>query len=129
MQEEITANVSKVLPENVTKIDELFSQYRHDFQTYYHKICYLCDAVAKFSEWSLIPTENINFYRYRFNCPIINMYESIQTKTKVKMLQGKAIVHSVLAHTQVLRHSCDPRYVSRDMIASKLYGTHSAQLP
>lgn len=122
MQEESITDVSKGLSTLVVKIEELVPQWHLEFQTDRHKIRYLCDAVAEFSEWSLGPMENINAQRYSFNRLVTAMHESIQAKAKVKMLQGEATGHSLPAHTHIGQYSRNPRHVRREKMASSSKG-------
>lgn len=114
MAEENIADVSKGLSALVVKIEELTPQCHPEFQTDRHKIRYLADAVAEFSEWSLGPIENINSLQYTFTRFVTALHESIQAKARVKMLQGESGASGRMAHTHVAEYTRNPRHLRRD---------------
>lgn len=120
MTDEGITDMKKGLNFLVNKIEELSPQCHPEFQTERHKINYLCNAVAEFSEWSLGPMENINSQRYTFNRFVTALFESIQAKEKVKMMRGESPgisgQSSVLMSTHIGQYSHNPRHLRREQL-------------
>lgn len=87
MHEDDNTDVRKGLTVVVNNIEDLIPQCYPEFQTDRHKINYLTDAVAEFSDWLLGPIENIHSHKYTFNRFVTALHESIQTKLKVNMIK------------------------------------------
>lgn len=116
MAEESIIDERKGLTALVNKIEELVPQCHPDFQSDRHKMRYLSDAVAEFSEWSLGPIENINSQKFTFNRFVTALHESMQAKLKVKMLKGEAHRSSgaIPSSTHIGQYSRNPRHLRRE---------------
>lgn len=118
MAEESITDVRKGLTNLVNKIEELSPQCHPEFQTDRHKMNYLSDAVAEFSDWSLGPIENIHSQKFSFNRFVTALHESIQAKLKVKMLKNEASGGSSGTSGPTLinigQYSRNPRHLRRD---------------
>lgn len=88
--EENNTDFSKGLTDLVTRLEELALQFHQDFQTDRHKIRFLSDTVAEYSELSLGPIENITSQQFTFSRFVTALYDSIQAKEKVKMIRNES---------------------------------------